>query len=212
MNQDYGLTRRAIVIGAGLAAVIGRRGFAAGVLTATPAQTAGPFYPERLPLDSDADLVTVSGRGAPASGTVTHVFGRVLDPQGRPVTGARVEIWQCDAFGHYHHPLDGDGADANFQGYGRSESDAAGAYRFRTIRPVVYGSRTPHIHFKVSAPGFPALTTQMYIEGEPRNASDFILSRIADPRARERVIVALAGADGIEPRSLAGTFDIVLAG
>lgn len=212
MNQDWVLTRRAMVIGAGAAAVFGRRAFATEVLTATPPQTAGPFYPERLPPDSDADLVSVAGRGAPASGTVTHVFGRVLDPQGRPVAGARVEIWQCDAFGRYHHPLDGGGADANFQGYGRSESDAAGVYRFRTIRPVAYGSRTPHIHFKVGATGFPALTTQMYIKGEPRNASDFILARIADPRARERVIVGLAAADGIEPRALAGTFDIVLAG
>lgn len=212
MSNGWALSRRAIMAGGVALTVLGSRALKAEPLTVTPPQTAGPFYPDRFSPDSDADLISVAGRGVPARGTVTYVFGRVLDPAGRPIAGARVEIWQCDAFGRYHHPLDGGGADPNFQGYGRIESDAGGAYRFRTIRPVAYGARTPHIHFAVSASGFPRLTTQMYVAGEPRNANDFVLNRIGDPRARERVIVALAAADRIEPRALAGTFDIVLAG
>jgi protocatechuate 3,4-dioxygenase beta subunit len=90
-----------------------------------------------------------------ASGTILHLAGRVLDPEGRPVRGVRVEIWQCDAFGVYHHARDRCGpADANFQGFGQTTVDDQGAYRFRTIEPVPYPGRTPHIHLKVAGPGF----------------------------------------------------------
>ena len=203
-----------------------RRGFFAAALSATgavalphsvwaalaptPRQTPGPFYPLSLPLDADADLVTVGGRPAPAQGTVTHVVGRVLEPGGRAIPGARIEIWQCDALGHYHHPLDGGGADPNFQGYGAVDTDAEGSYRFRTIRPVPYPGRTPHIHFALSGRGFDRFTTQMYVAGEPLNDRDFVLSSIRDPAARQRVIVALRPADTIETGALLGQFDIVV--
>ena len=86
---------------------------------ATPPQTSGPFYPLSLPLDADNDLVIVEGRAERAGGTILHLGGRVLDLAGRPVAGVRVEIWQCDAFGVYHHARDRRGpADANFQGFG----------------------------------------------------------------------------------------------
>jgi protocatechuate 3,4-dioxygenase beta subunit len=127
---------------------------AAGLI-ATPPQTSGPFYPLSLPLDADNDLVMIDGRPDRASGTLLHLAGRVLDPEGRPVRGIRVEIWQCDAFGVYHHARDRRGpADANFQGFGRTTVDDQGAYRFRTIEPVPYPGRTPHIHLKVAGPGF----------------------------------------------------------
>jgi protocatechuate 3,4-dioxygenase beta subunit len=187
------------------------RGLAAALLPPTPPQTPGPFYPNRLPLDSDSDLVRVAGRAQPASGRVAHIFGRVLDRRGRPLTGARVEIWQCDAFGNYLHPGGGGSqADPGFQGYGRRTVAADGAYRFRTIKPVAYGSRTPHIHFAVSGPGIERLTTQMYVAGEPRNARDGILNRVRDPRARARLVVALEAAPELEAGALAGRFDIVL--
>jgi protocatechuate 3,4-dioxygenase beta subunit len=182
-------------------------------LVPTPRQTAGPFYPQVKPLDSDADLVRVAGQTEPAAGTVTDVLGRVLDPAGKPVADVLVEIWQCDAFGHYHHPLDaarrGGRADPGFQGYGRTVSAADGGYRFRTIRPVAYPGRTPHIHFTVTTPGF-SLTTQMYVAGEALNESDFILSRIRNPAERARVIVPLEPAGAGEATSLLGIFDIVL--
>lgn len=207
------LSRRAVISMAGTtAALLPIPGLAAGVM-ATPRQTAGPFYPEVKPLDSDADLVHVAGQGEPAAGVVTDVLGRVLDPDGRPVSDAMIEIWQCDAFGHYHHPLDatrrGGQADPRFQGYGRTVSAADGGYRFRTIRPVAYPGRTPHIHFAVTAQGF-SLTTQMYVAGEPLNDSDFILGRIRDARQRARVIVPLEPSRSGASDDLVGVFDIVL--
>lgn len=204
--------RRLILNGLGLASasVVAGAVSAAG-LVPTPRQTPGPFYPVRLPIDSDNDLVNVGGRSQPASGTVTHVFGQVLTESGRPVPGLRVEIWQCDAFGHYHHPGDrGGGADPNFQGYGRTITASDGAYRFRTIRPAHYPGRTPHIHFAISGQGMSGLTTQMYVAGEPRNARDGLLNSIRDTAARESLIVPLNPADDLEAGALAGSFDIVL--
>lgn len=181
-----------------------------GRLAATPWQTPGPFYPEELPLDSDTDLVQVAGQPRPAAGTPIQVFGRVLTDAGKPVPGARVELWQCDAFGRYHHPRDrGGNADPAFQGYGHTTVGDEAAFRFRTIKPVAYPGRAPHIHFAVSGPGFERLTTQMYVAGEPLNERDGILNRIADPLARKSVIVELAPAPEVEPDGLAGSFDIV---
>lgn len=183
---------------------------AAAALTATPRQTEGPFYPREVPRESDADLTWVSGQSAPALGTVTEVSGRVLSEDGRPMTGVRVEIWQCDVHGRYHYlralPP---GADPNFQGYGETVTDGDAAYAFRTIRPVPYGGRTPHIHFAVSGPGFRRLTTQMYVEGEPMNARDGILARVRDPAQRAALIVPLRP-HGTKPDALAGRFDLVL--
>jgi protocatechuate 3,4-dioxygenase beta subunit len=183
----------------------------AAVLTPTPAQTAGPFYPLALPPDSDNDLIHIAGRDGKAKGTVTYVGGRVLDPDGRPVAGARVEIWQCDANGRYHYVRD-DRADPplddNFQGYGQTTTDGTGGYRFVTIRPVPYPGRTPHIHFAVSGSGFPRFITQMYVAGEPQNERDGLLMSVRDPAARARLIVPLRPASELD--ALAGTFDIVL--
>jgi protocatechuate 3,4-dioxygenase beta subunit len=208
------IARRAVLAGAG-AALIARAAsaLAAGSpLIVTPGQTEGPFYPVSFPADMDADLVRVQGRLAEAMGQVTHVSGRVLDRRGEIVRGAMVEIWQCDAHGIYDHPRSPGQSrrDAAFQGYGRTEIDAAGRYTFRTIRPVAYPGRTPHIHFKVHAPGTGRLTTQLYVAGEPQNAADGVLNGIRDRGARESVIVRLQDAGDIEAGALKGTFDIVL--
>jgi protocatechuate 3,4-dioxygenase beta subunit len=198
----------------GSLALMGGAGRAAwAALAPTPRQTAGPFYPRSLPLDSDNDLVRVAGHERPASGVVTHVLGRVLDANGRPVAGARVEIWQCDSHGRYHHVEDrsaGVPPDPDFQGYGATVTAADGGYRFRTIRPVAYPGRTPHIHFIVTPPRGAALTTQMYVAGEGRNDHDPVLAQIRDPAARARVIVPLAPAPELEAGALAARFDIVL--
>lgn len=185
----------------------------AAALPPTPAQTAGPFYPVTLPRDSDNDLVQIAGHDGTAKGTVTYLSGHVVDPGGRPVSGARVEIWQCDANGRYHYVRD-DRADQpideNFQGYGQTTTDESGGYHFRTIRPVPYPGRTPHIHFAVSGAGLPRLITQMYVAGEPGNERDGVLMGIRDPAARARVIVPLRPSPETEANALAGTFDIVL--
>jgi protocatechuate 3,4-dioxygenase beta subunit len=209
------LRRREMLVGAGAALFLPslpNLAAARSDLVVTPGQTEGPFYPTYLPADSDADLVRVQGQKAQALGQIAHIAGRVLNRRGEAVRGAQVEIWQCDANGIYNHPSQPglQRRDRAFQGYGRTEVAADGAYRFRTIRPVAYPGRTPHIHVKVHAPGAGRLTTQMYIAGETQNATDGVLSRIRDARARASVIVRLEAADGIEPGALKGTFDIVL--
>jgi protocatechuate 3,4-dioxygenase beta subunit len=197
--------RRVLGTGAGLVAVAALPA-CAGDLLATPAQTEGPFYPLDLPLDDDNDLVQVAGRAEHAAGTLLDLGGRVLGADGRPAAGLRIEIWQCDAGGVYHHQGDRRSpADANFQGFGHTVAGADGAYRFRTIVPVAYPGRTPHIHVKVLGADVEALTTQMYIAGNAaQNQRDGIYRSLG--RAAELVTVAL------EPAG-AGTrarFDIVL--
>ena len=206
-------TRRAVVLGAtGLAGAAALGSPLAAELLPTPRQTMGPFYPTELPLDADNDLLVVQGRAGTAAGTPTHVFGRVFDRRGQPMREALVEIWQCDANGRYHHAGDGRRVplDAGFQGYGRFVTGEDGTYRFRTIRPVPYPGRTPHIHFAVAAPGLERLVTHMYVEGEPGNARDGVLAGIRDERLRRQVIVALRPAPELEGDALGGRFDIVL--
>ncbi len=206
--------RRLLQTGVGTSALLAAPALVrAQALVPTPAQTEGPFYPVVLPQDVDNDLVQVDGAVTPAKGAVTHISGRVRDTAGQPVVGARVEIWQCDAQGLYDHPGQSDLArrDKGFQGFGRATTRVDGAYQFRTIRPVAYTGRTPHIHFRIVTADGRRLTTQMYVAGDPGNDRDGVLRAIRDPRQRQQVLVSLAPADGLERGALAGVFDIVLA-
>jgi protocatechuate 3,4-dioxygenase beta subunit len=162
-------------------------------LTATPSQTAGPFYPDEKPLDRDADLTQLRGSRAAAAGRVVYLSGRILDTRGRPVEGARIEIWQANAHGRYAHPWDSSRRplDPNFQGYGLQVTDAQGCYRFKTIKPGPYDSRPPHIHVDIGVPSAD-LTTQIYFPGEPLNERDGIFR---STRNREALI-----AKPVEPR------------
>ena len=171
----------------------------------TPSQTEGPYYPVTLPADTDADLL-VQGSLRYAQGDATWLEGAVTDAAGRAVSGAVVEIWQCDQQGHYHHPGDGGRADPAFQGFGRAPVGADGTYRFRTIRPAHYAGRTPHIHVKVKLARRELLTTQLYAEGDPHNAGDGLWRRLsaADRAALTKPFEAVA--DGLRAR-----FDIVVA-
>lgn len=204
--------RRAFLRGSAAVAVTGLAGasVARAERLATPSQMQGPFYPLTLPLDRDNDLVTVAGRDGIAFGTVTEVSGLVTDVAGRPLPGVTVEIWQVNGHGRYHHPHDDSRApvDPHFQGYGQTATDARGVYRFRTVKPVAYPGRAPHIHFGVRIPGRAPFYTQMYLAGAPENATDFLLRAIRDRRARESLIVALAPSP-VPGSALAGRFDIV---
>jgi len=181
----------------------------AGSLAPTPEQTLGPFYPSVLPDDRDADLLVIKGRADRAQGTVLHLMGRVTDTSGAPVADALVEIWQSDVYGRYLPPKDGAPGqrDPNFQGYGQARTDAAGAYKFRTIRPVPYESRPPHIHFQATHPRFRALVTQMYVVGEPGRENP---AYFGGQRVRAALSVTLYPAAGAEPGALSARFDIVL--
>src|SRR5688500_14188962 len=152
--------------GAALCAV---PGLFAEELIRTPAQTEGPFYPDKLPLDTDNDLLVINDEITPAVGEVTWLSGRILDSRGEPIRNALVEIWQCDNHGAYLHSKTSnrEKRDAHFQGFGRFLSGSTGEYVFRTIKPVPYPGRTPHIHFAVKMKGRKELVTQCYIEGHP---------------------------------------------
>jgi len=201
------LSRRHL-IGAAVALAspaVWRSALAQGRQRPTPAQTEGPFYPVELPADSDADLL-VQGARRYAKGQVAVLEGTLTDTEGRAVKGAAVEIWQCDQQGHYHHPGDGGRADPDFQGFGRVVVGADGAYRFRTIRPAPYSGRTPHIHLKVRLGTRELLTTQVYVQGDPGNARDFLWQRL---RSEDRAALTLA----FEPSAdtLRARFAIVVA-
>jgi protocatechuate 3,4-dioxygenase beta subunit len=197
-------------IGLLLTSAIAGRVHAADLLLPTPRQTAGPFYPREFPLDRDNDLVQVEGHRAIAKGVVSNVYGRIVAVDGKPLAGARVEIWQCDANTKYHDARDSNPVepDENFQGYGFTMSDADGRYRFRTIKPVPYPGRTPHIHFRVTAAGDLELTTQMYVRGFPGNESDRIFRALGDQRDRASVDFVKSEDDSAE---LMARFDLVIA-
>ena len=123
----------------------------------------GPFYPvEPIPLRSDliADAKVLVG-------SPIQLDGRILDQQGKPLAGARIEIWQCDGHGIYEHPSQSgrEKFDPGFTGFGAQVTDEQGYYRFTTLYPVPYTGRPPHIHVKIRQGQQEKLTTQLYLEG-----------------------------------------------
>ena len=193
------MTRRVALAVAGTAAAM-RSDPALAAIT-TPAQTAGPFYPppNERPSDTDWDLVKVEGQVQEAGGEVMHLFGQVLTVHGAPVADALVEIWQCDVNGRYHHSGDsGEGRplDNGFQGFGAVRTDAEGGYRFRTIRPVSYPGRTPHIHARIVPSGGRELITQIYLLDAPGNQLDFIFRSLGAARQAAASIDPVLGDSG----------------
>jgi len=185
-------------------------------LALTPAQTEGPFYPNKLPLDTDNDLLVLNDGITSAVGEITHLTGHIVDINGHPIRNATVEIWQVDANGVYIHTGSPrrDQYDGNFQGFGRFLTGSNGEYYFRTIKPVMYGDtsfvRAPHIHYAVHSKGREKFTTQCYVKGDPMNEKDAVIRGIRDEAARNSVIIGFSPIPDSKIGELAARFDIVL--
>ena len=194
------------------AAAMTTPGLFAEELTQTARQTEGPFYPNKLPLDTDNDLLIINDSITPAVGNVTHLTGRVLSASGESVRNAVVEIWQVDNNGVYIHTEapNREKLDGNFQGFGRFLTNSKGEYYFRTIKPVQYGPRTSHIHLAVKQGAKRLLTTQIYTKGDTRNKRDRILNSISDARSREMLIVEYKPLAGSRTGELTASFDVVI--
>jgi protocatechuate 3,4-dioxygenase beta subunit len=187
-------------------------GLFAEMLAATARMTEGPFYPDKLPLDTDNDLIVLNDSTTPAVGEITHLSGRILSTTGEPIRNAFVEIWQVDNVGVYLHSGDDrmrDRRDKNFQGHGRFLTDSKGQYYFRTIKPVPYPGRTPHIHVAVSRNGQRICTTQLFVNGLKQNDSDGIYRGLSDDD-RKTVLVDFQPLKDSQIGELAASFDVVL--
>jgi protocatechuate 3,4-dioxygenase beta subunit len=172
----------------------------------------GPFYPPRLPLDTDNDLIIVNDSMTPALGEITHLSGRLLDAKGDPIRNGAIEIWSVDHDGIY---LADSGRqarfDSNFQGFGRFLTGSSGEYYFRTLKPVRYPGRlAPHIHFKVKIKGREPWTTQLYIKGYSDNQRDGVYRNIGDANARDSVTVDFAPVKNSSIGEVSARFDIVM--
>ncbi len=204
-----------LAVGLGAAAFFKVPGLFAEELSRTPRMTEGPFYPDKLPLDTDNDLIIIKDSTTPAVGEITHLTGRVLSPSGEPMKDVVVEIWQCDANAVYLNSRDSvpkkDQRDKNFQGFGRFTTDAKGNYRFRTIKPVAYPGRpAPHIHFKIKKGDRELLTSQIFIAGHAGNKRDGVFADIRDPLERELIQTDFKPIKESKIGELAANFDIVV--
>jgi len=205
-----------LALGAGGLAASGRLGAAfAEALKRTPGEILGPFYPVIKPVDQAADLTVIPGKPGRAAGQIIHVMGRILNVDGQPVRGARVELWQANTYGRYTHPSDTNPAplDPNFEGFAVQSTDAEGRYRFKTIKPGAYPAtadwmRPPHLHFEVTGK-INRLVTQMYFPGEPLNDKDILLRQVRANRDGAIAKVLPPTAD-VEPDSRIVVWDIVL--
>ncbi len=206
------ISRRDALRGAALAPFLWHtKGAFAQALTRTPALTIGPYYPDRMPLDLDNDLLLINDSITPSVGEILWVSGRVLDASGNAVRGAVVEIWQADNNGAYLHTASPvNNREPNFQGYGNFETASDGRYLFRTVKPGIYPGRTRHIHYQIKTPGRGELVTQVHFEGEPLNANDMVLQGIGDAAQRQSVIRPIESVEGSAIGEKRVAFDIVM--
>jgi len=217
LSMDAYVSRRGLLRG-GLAlgaAAWFTPGLFAEELARTPPLTEGPFYPDKLPLDTDNDLIVIDDAVTPAVGEITHLTGRILDSKGEPIKDALMEIWQCDAKQVYLHTRDSvpkeRQRDKNFQGYGKFTTASGGDYRFRTIKPVPYPGRpAPHIHLRISKSGKELLTSQLFINGHEGNKQDGVFRGIRDPLDRELVMVDFTPIKDSKIGELSANIDIVV--
>ena len=168
-----------------------------GRLTRTPWQGEGPFYPDRIPVDTDNDLVKNWDTSVEAEGKILILNGMLVNLNTQPVKGASIEIWQTDKNGVYLHSgsFARNTLDKKFQGFGRTKTDRNGHFSFRTIVPTEYPGRTPHIHMKLWREGKNILTTQLYILDHPHNKNDFLFQRMSLVEQRNNSMKLIAAKD-----------------
>jgi protocatechuate 3,4-dioxygenase, beta subunit len=191
------------------------RGAFAEELTRTPTASEGPFFPNKLPLDTDNDLLVINDAITPAVGTITHLGGRILDASGNPLRNAMIEIWQCDKDGTYlkQHTQSQAAFDTNFQGYGRFLTGSNGEYYFRTIKPVPYKGRpAAHIHARIWKGDRKLLTTECFVKGFEGNLRDrqFCQIRDRDPKGHESLCLDFAPLPNSKIGEVTAKWDIVL--
>ncbi len=208
--QLLALERRQVLTGLAVLASTGPA-FAREPLTrrGTPQLTTGPFYPLRRPADQDWDLTHVPGGTGVAQGIIMELRGHITTEGGKPVPGARLDIWQTNGLGRYHHPSDETGRpyDPNFQGSAVIRADAEGTYRVRTVMPLPYERRQRHIHFDIRGEQR-MLITQMFFPGEP-NERDSLYPTLQSEALQKAVTAeSLGEEDGIKQFR----WNIVLAG
>lgn len=189
-------------------------------LQAPVAAKPGPGFARALLRPFDADL-TRQGSAEPLGEKIV-VTGRVLDEDGRPVRDSLIEVWQCNAAGRYWHKKDQHAAplDPNFFGLGKLLTDAAGRYRFITIKPGPYpwgnhdkAWRPAHIHFSLFGNAHAQrLVTQMYFPADPLFDFDPIFQGIPDAAARQRLVARFSMDETVGGEMLGYVFDIVLRG
>lgn len=197
------------------ATAVTARGAFADELTRTPTTNEGPFYPTKLPLDTDNDLLIINDAITPAVGEVTHLSGRLLDSKGNPLRNAVIEIWQCDRDGTYlkQHQQGESSFDTHFQGYGRFLTASTGEFYFRTIKPVPYHGRpAAHIHARVWKGTRKLLTTECFVKGNAGNERDGQYKRIRDrdPKGHETLCLDFAPVKESKIGELAARWEIVL--
>ncbi len=195
------------------AALMPWRASAAAVCTASPPQTAGPFYPGESSFSAINDLTRVAGASAQAVGQVILIRGQVRDGDCQSLSGVNIEIWQACASGRYNNDGDTNPAtlDMGFRYWGETTTASDGSYEFKTIKPGAYPAaadwdRPPHIHFRVSRLGFHELITQMYFKGETLNLADKILQQVPSQMRASVIVDFKAQRDG----TLAGVFDLTV--
>lgn len=211
-HESQLLTRRQLCLAGALGAAAWMvPGAFAEELARTPATTEGPFYPDRLPLDKDNDLIILGDSTTPAVGEITNLTGRILSRNGTPMKNVVIEIWQVDGNGAYLHSgtTNAEKRDRNFQGYGRFTTNSKGEYRFRTVKPVPYPGRCPHIHYIVSRGDRKLLTSQIFIQGHPGNARDGIFLRTGGILEREMVSAKWVPIPKSKTPQFNAVFDIV---
>ena len=159
----------------------------------TPQLTTGPFFPLSRSADQDWDLTRVLGGSGVAQGVIMELRGRVRTEAGKPLPGARLDVWQTNGLGRYHHPSDESGLpwDPNFQGSAVIFADAQGDYRLRTVVPLPYERRQRHIHFDVRGRKR-MLITQMFFPGEP-NERDTLYPALQNETLQKAVTAELVG-------------------